>query len=251
MHIDLSERTALITGASGGIGRQTALALTRSGAHCVLMARQLDRLGEVAKEAPDDSMTLCPVDLLDEAQLNNALSSLDRHIDIIVHCAAPTFAYNKLHALSQEDTHQQFQVGIHSMTQICAKLLPEMMVKRWGRVVLVSSLSAQLSGRGAAHYNMVKAAQESLARSIALEYGRYRICANTLRLGPIDGPRLAQREQTYPGSRQKMLDKSPSKTLPTPEEVANVIAFFCSTYIAPVNGATLDVTASTHLNPMW
>ena len=88
-------------------------------------------------------------------------------------------------------------------------------------------------------------------RSVALEYGRYHICANTLRISPIDGARLGKRDEEYPGARQNMLSKAPLKRLPTPQEIANIIAFFCSEYIAPVNGATLDVSAASHLNVGW
>jgi len=194
MQIDLSQRTILLTGASGELGRKTAVELAKVGAHCILMARQVEALQKTAQQMPEGSASVLSVDLTDSQQIEGALEALPRHVDAIVHCAAPTFKYTKLHQLTEDDTEQQFQVGVHSMMQMCTKLLPEMMLKRWGRVVFASSLASLVSGRGAAHYNMVKSAQESLIRSIALEYGRYQICANALRLGPIDGERLSKRE---------------------------------------------------------
>ena len=116
---------------------------------------------------------------------------------------------------------------------------------------MIGSIGSRIGGRGASAYNMVKAGMESMGRSIAMEYGRSRVTANTLALGPIDGERLAEREAQYPGAREAMLKQSPSRRLPTPEEVARVIAWMGSAESAPINGATLDVTWGAHLSTAW
>lgn len=232
MKIDLTGRRALITGASRGVGRAVAIAIAEAGAECVAETQAL------------------PCDLASPEELDAMLDALP-HIDLFIHCASPSFDYTKLHELDAQQSTLQLQVGVHATTRICARLLPEMMLSRWGRVVITTSLASILGGRGAAPYNMVKAAQESLIRSIALEYGRYKICANALRLGPVDGERLAERDAIYPGARANLISKAPNKFLPTPGQIADVVTFFCSDQVAPINGATLDVSAAIHLNSAW
>lgn len=251
MKIDLSNKTVLITGASGDLGQATTRALSSLNARCLLVGRNQERLQSAVPSQAADKTFLYIADLNKPEQVLSMLERVEHHIDIVVHCAAPLFQYTKIHQLTQEQIDTQYQVGIQSLMQICAYVLPKMMFQGWGRIVCAGSLAGAISGKGSAHYSLIKAAQESYMRSIALEYGRYQICANTLRIGPLDGARLKKRDEEYPGSRQNMMNKVPTKKLPTPKEVADIIAFFCSSYIAPVNGATLDVSAAAHLNLGW
>ena len=241
----------LVTGASGDLGQATTKALSSVNARCLLVGRSIERLEKVVPADAKDKTHLYIADLNDSKQIASMLNALEHHVDIIVHCAAPLFQYTKIHQLTQEQIDVQYQVGIHSLMQVCRELLPKMMLQGWGRIVCAGSLAGAVSGKGSAPYSIVKAAQESYMRSIALEYGRYHICANTLRIGPLDGERLKRRDKEYPGARQKIMNKAPTKRLPTPTQVADIIAFFCSPYIAPVNGATLDVSSAAHLNLGW
>jgi len=251
LNIDLSNKTVLITGASGDLGQATTKALSNANARCLLVGRSEERLQQTIPKTAKDKTHLYIVDLTQPNQISSMLDTLEYHVDIVVHCAAPLFQYTKIHQLTQEQIDIQYQVGINSLMQICSILLPKMMFQGWGRIVCAGSLAGAVSGKGSAPYSLVKAAQESYMRSIALEYGRYHICANTLRIGPLDGARLKKRDEEYPGARQKMMNKVPTKRLPTPNQVADIIAFFCSSYIEPVNGATLDVSSAAHLNLGW
>lgn len=246
MHIDLTGKTALITGASRGVGRAAALALRASGARCVALARDAAALDALA--SADAGITALTADLRDHEGVNSALDVFNEPIDMFVHCAAPMFDYVKIDQLTDEATEAQLDVGLRAPLWLCQRLLPGMMTRRWGRIVLIGSIAASRGIVGSAHYNMVKAAQESLSRSIALEYGRHGVCANTLTLGPIDGERLAIREQEHPGARTRLIQDSPLKRLPTDAQVADIITFFCSDYAAPINGATLDITCAAHLS---
>ncbi len=240
-------RTALVTGASRGVGRAAAHALSARGVRCILVSRDEAGLRETASGCESPTRVM-PVDLGDRA----AVSAMDvGDVDILVHAAAPTFSYEKYHDVGFETLDHQMQVNVGAIGQIASAVLPGMMLRRWGRVVLVGSLGGQLGGRGAAAYNMAKAALESVGRTIAVEYGRYRVTANTLVLSPIDGERLAGREAEYPGAREAMLQLSPARRLPTPEEVAEVVAWMSSEGSAPINGATIDVSWGSHLNASW
>lgn len=250
MRVDLTGRTALITGASRGVGRAAALALSEAGASCILLARDAQALDEVVAACPGPARALV-ADLADPQAVADAITPEAPRVDLFVHAAAPWFPYEKLHQLSPATLERHLRVSAGSAAQISAALLPELMLKRWGRVVLISSLGGRLGGAGASAYNMGKAALESLARSIALEYGRYHICANVLCLGPVDGDRLARRDAEHPGARDALLARTPSRRLPTEAQVADLIVMFCSEQIAPVQGATLDVSAGTHLNTAW
>lgn len=249
MKIDLTGKTALITGASRGVGRAAAYALSAAGARCLLMARDNQALDELTAALPN--ARAISVDLSDASMLQGSLQAIEEHVDIFIHSASPMFPYTKLHELTPTTLQEQMSVNVYSAVALCEHLLPQMMLKRWGRVILVGSLGGRLGGQGAAAYNMAKASQESLARSIAIEYGRYHICANTLVLAPIDDERLSARDLKSPGARARMLERSPHRRLPTSAQVADLITFFASDYIAPVNGATLDVSCAIHLNAAW
>lgn len=247
----LSGQVALITGASGGVGRAVAIALSRMGVRCVLLSRDRDRLEETAARLSTPPAAIHALDLQNRDALDAAMTALcaaQPPPTLFIHGAAPMFTYQKLHQTALDVFSEQLAVNVESAAQICGHLLPEMMLQRRGRIVFLGSLGARVGFRGAAAYNLAKAAQESLVRSIALEYGRYRINANVLVLGPLDGARLASREQAHPGAREALLARSPARRLPTPSQVAEIVVFFCSPSAAPINGATLDVSYGAHLN---
>jgi NAD(P)-dependent dehydrogenase (short-subunit alcohol dehydrogenase family) len=242
----LDGKRALITGASRGVGRAVALALSARGAHCTLLARGADALAQTAAlcEGPADVLAL---DLSDP----DAVAAAPSDFDVFVHAASPMFEYQKLHAISGAELDAMLRVNVGAAAQICRGVLPHMMLGRWGRVVLIGSVGGRLAARGGSHYDLSKAALESLGRSIALEYARYHVTANTLVLGAIDGERLAERDAAYPGARKKALDRAPGRRLPTPAQVADVASWLCSDASSPVNGASIDVSCGAHLGNAW
>jgi len=246
---DLSGRVALVTGAARGVGQAVAIALSAAGADCVLLAREAGSLEQTTRRMARSPHTILGVDLCDGEALEAAMAALCATAppDIFVHCAAPMFTYEKIHAASAQVLDTQLQVNARAAFQVAQHLLPEMMLRRWGRVVLMGSLSARRGDRGAAAYSMSKAALGSLARSITLEYARYQVTANTLVLGPIDGERLRARDAESPGARQRALQHAPARRLPTPEQVAGIVTFLCSPPAAAINGASIDVSCGIHL----
>jgi NAD(P)-dependent dehydrogenase (short-subunit alcohol dehydrogenase family) len=245
-------QTVLITGASSGIGAELARSYAREGARLVLLARRRDRLEELAAEARAAGAAEVEVheaDVTCDGDVARAVAGLQsRGIGLdIVYANAGFGVAGMMQRLTIADYQRQLDTNVIGLLRTVYETLPGLRAAR-GRLVLIGSVAASRGIIGSAHYNMVKAAQESLSRSIALEYGRHGVCANTLTLGPIDGERLAMREQEHPGVRAKLIQESPLKRLPTDAQVADIITFFCSDYAAPINGATLDITCAAHLS---
>ena len=107
MKVELGNKTALITGATGDLGQATVRLFTKLGAHCLLLARNKDRLDALASELPKDLCTVLSVDLSRPEKISGMLDALNRHVDIIVHCAAPPFQYTKIHNTEDNDNDLQ------------------------------------------------------------------------------------------------------------------------------------------------
>ena len=249
MKIDLSGRTALITGASRGVGRACAAALAGAGARCLLLGRDVDALNTLA-DALEPRGVVLVADLADPAAVTAALAHC-LSADIFVHCAAVEPQFQKLHAMPDTALRDTFEVDVFAATRICQAVMPEMMARGWGRVALVGSLASRVGTRGTAAYAMAKAALETLGRSLTLEYGRYGIRANTVLLGPVDGERLARRDAAAEGARKRAVLGTATRALPTPAEVADVVTFLCSEQATAIAGASVEVTGGAHLNTRW
>ena len=128
--------------------------LSELNAQCLLVGRDKTRLQQTVPSHAKDKTHLYIADLNEPDQVSSMLNDLKHHVDIIVHCAAPLFQYTKIHQLTNEQIDTQYQVGIHSLMQICAFLLPKMMFQGWGRIVCAGSLAGAVSGKGSAPYSL-------------------------------------------------------------------------------------------------
>lgn len=224
---------ALVTGASSDLGHAIARRLAADGWSLTLTARDPDRLATLA-----DIGTIVPGDLTDPA----FRASLPLATGF-VHAASYRFEYQRFHLVRDADA--QRAIDYDAPLDLLTRLLPEMMAHRFGRVVLVSSLAAQLGGQGATLYGTHKAALEALVRGLAIEYGRFGVTANAVAPGFIATSRLAERTP----DTQRLANATALKRLATPDEVAHAVAFLMAA--SYVTGITLPVTGGLHLNTSW
>ena len=177
-------RTALITGASAGLGRAFANELGSSGTNLVLVARRLEKLETVARELRERhsvSVTCIPADLADpeaplriyEATLNQGLT-----IDYLINNAGsggPDLLNNR----DWSELRAYLELMMISVAQMCHLFVPGMKVRAWGRVINVSSVSARIPRAGGCNYGPSKAYLVALSEELSLTLGKHgiKVCA--------------------------------------------------------------------------
>jgi short-subunit dehydrogenase len=164
----LSGRLAVITGASSGIGRATALALAFNGATVCLVSRHLPALEKVAAEAGPDNCCRCyQADLAQEADVDRLGVELERdcpHIDIMIHNAG-AISLGDLAKQSAEDFDQQYRVNVRAPFALTQHLLPKLKARE-GQIVFVNSTAALKPGLKAGQYAATKASLRAFADSL-------------------------------------------------------------------------------------
>ena len=229
-------KAALITGASRGIGRATAVRLAGEGAAVYLAADGTpEELEEAAAECrrrnPSGAVTAVGIfDLAQvgaaEAMVRQAHAVLDR-IDILVNNAGVRLR-KPFGEFTQADYDFVMNVNLRSSFFACQAVLPIMRRQGGGRIINVASQMGSVTRKSIALYGMSKAALIHMTRSLAMECAAEGITANTVSPGPIETEYNSNRLRDDPKTRQQMTDDVPIGRFGTPEEVAEVIAFLAT-----------------------
>jgi len=262
-------RTALITGGARGIGRECALALAREGADLVL----LDRASKVPTtlyegSSPDDlarvqgevqalgrqALTI-RADVTKEAELrlaaSEALGRLGR-IDVLV-CSAGIFTWGRLWELSEEQWDETIDINLKGVWLTLKALLPHMIARRYGRIVVLSSTAGLRGWAGVSHYAASKHGLIGLVRSLALEVGEHgvtvnAVCPTRVPTDMVTYPDYYERE-CGPGATFDDLAAATRAELVLPTDfvpataIADAVAWLASEEAAYVTGTALAVDA--------
>ena len=217
----LSDRIALVTGASRGIGAATALALGKAGAHVVAVARTVGGLEELddAIRAAGGSATLVPLDVTDFeglGRLAGALSERYGRLDILVGNAAIGGPSSPLDHITLKDWDEVMKVNVTANWQLICAMDALLRRSDAGRAIFVTSGAAHNIHPYLGLYATSKAALEAVARTYATETERTAVRVNLFNPGPT---RTRMRTQVMPGEDPM--------TLPPPEDVAQQIVDLC------------------------
>jgi NAD(P)-dependent dehydrogenase (short-subunit alcohol dehydrogenase family) len=257
--LGLKDRTALVTGASQGIGRAVALRLAQEGVRVVLCARRESPLRELAAEieAAGGAALAVPCDATDHAApagvLRQALERFDR-IDILVNnvgLAAP----RKFLETSDEDWQTGLEINLLSAVRFTRACLPSMIDQRWGRIVNVSSITAKLVDPYQVVYGAGKAALVNFSKTISTAYAAEGICCNCV----LPGITRTEMVEANLASSAKRTGRSPEDLMarmlqkaPIPigriaesDEIADAIVFLLSSNAGWITGVTLPLDGGT------
>src|SRR6056297_357051 len=236
---DLTGKSALITGASGGIGAAIARALHGAGADVGLSGTRTAPLEALAGELGSRARVL-PCNLGDsdavEALPKQAISAMGS-LDIVVNNAGIT-RDQLFMRMSDEDWNEVLNVNLTSAMRLCRAAVRPMMKARWGRIVNIGSDVGSIGNPGQVNYSAAKAGLEGMTKSIAHEVATRGITANVVAPGFIATPMT---DKLTEDQKAALFAKIPAGRMGTPEEVAAAALYLSSPSAGYVTGTVLHV----------
>ena len=227
-------KTAVVTGGGSGIGRAVAERLSADGHHVATLDLK-----------PGDAPFSHAADVTDRAQVDTALAAVREQlgpISILVN-AAGLDGFKRFADLSFEAWQRVIDVNLNGVFHCVQAALPDMVEAGWGRIVNISSSSAQSGQAYMTHYVASKSAVNGLTKALALELGPAGITVNAVPPGFIDTPMLrrAESRELIGGTVEDHIARTPVRRVGRPEDIAAACAFLVSEEAGYITGQILGV----------
>jgi 3-oxoacyl-[acyl-carrier protein] reductase len=241
MRIDLTGKTALVTGASRGIGEAIARRLAETGAHVLLAARSVDRVNAIAAEL--GNATGVELDIAG-ADVRDRIGALlkERPIDILVNNAGIT-ADDLFIRMKPEAWTSVLRTNLDSAFHITQEVTKKMIRARWGRVINISSIVGLMGNPGQVNYAASKAALIGFTKALALEIGSRNVTVNAIAPGYIQ---TAMTDALDDAARTALVDRIALKRLGTPDDIAHAVVFLASEQASYITGTVLNVSGGLY-----
>jgi len=236
---DLTARTALVTGATGGIGGAVAKALHAQGATVAISGTRREVLDKLAGELSERAHVL-PCNLADTAEVEALVPAAEKtmgQLDILVANAGIT-RDNLFVQLRDEDWDEVINVNLTATFRLARAATKLMMRKRFGRIIAITSVVGVTGNPGQANYTASKAGLIGLIKTLGAEYARRNVTANCIAPGFIKTPMTDALNEKQ---REAILARVPAGRLGTPEDVAAAAVYLASNEAAYVTGQTIHI----------
>jgi 3-oxoacyl-[acyl-carrier protein] reductase len=270
--LGLKGRTCVVTGASRGIGAETARLLCAEGANVLLVARNEERLNDARKAAraaaeeaghagkkDGGRAEILGLDITDQSAGERMLASAIAHfghLDVLVNNAGAA-QWRQIDDVPEEDWYAQYELNVMAPLRAMRAVAPAMAERGWGRIVNVCSTAGKRPSAAMPEYSVAKAAELSLSRLFADRYAKSGVLVNAICPGPVASEMwmepggLLDQSQRMSGdaSREEALatagSKRPIGRLAESSEIASAIVFLCSERASYVAGAAWSVDGGT------
>ena len=248
MELHLKDRTALITGASSGIGNGIARSLAREGVRIAITARRPELLEQLAQEI-SDSGAVRPVVLAgdithaeDAARIVHSATQALGALDILVNNAGGSRPI-ATHGVD-EAWDEAFALNFTAARRLTELVLPSMRTRRWGRII---NISGSMEPRSLNAATAAKAALHLWAKGLSCDVAAEGITINTIPPGRINSEQILNRLHPTAESRQTFIEKNiPIGYFGEPEDIANMVTFLASPLARYITGAVIPVDGGMH-----
>ena len=241
----MTDRVALVTGASQGIGRACAKALASRGAHVVAGARQADKLAALVEEIRADggNADAVQLDVQDQASIDAVAASHGKSIDILVNNAGIT-GDGLAMRMRDDDWHRVLDTNLTGSFRCARAFMRNMVRKRWGRIVNVASVVALSGNPGQVNYVASKAGIIGLTKSLALELAARSVTVNAVAPGFVDTAMTGELDDE---ARARILSQVPLGRMGQLDEIAGAVCFLASEESGYITGHVLNVSGGLYM----
>jgi 3-oxoacyl-[acyl-carrier protein] reductase len=252
--LGIKGRTALVAGASAGIGKAIAMALSEEGAKVAILSRDKERITAAAKDivsktAGEVLSVVC--DVTNKKRIDAAIAKINSRfgvIDILV-CNAGGPPMRRFEQMADGDWDAAYNLNLKSTIRLCAAVIPAMKKQKWGRIINVTSIVAIQASETLILSSTMRPGVHGLTKSLSNEFAQFGITVNTICPGYTNTERLVELaavtakatgvkpNRVYDGWTQNI----PAGRLAKPEELGYLAAFLASEKAAYINGVALNI----------
>jgi len=241
---DLTDRVAVVVGATSGIGKSIALGLADAGAHVVPTGRRTDLVKAVVRDVEERGRRSLAVsaDVSDDGSIRALADAVIKQfgkVDILVNAAGITVRRPTVD-VSDTEWNRIIDTNLTGMLRACRAFGPHMIEQRYGRVINIGSLTSLVALQEVTAYGVSKAGVAALTKSLAIEWAPHRVCVNAILPGVF---RTALNEGLLDGTArgQELLMRTPMRRFGLPDELVGAAVFLASEAASFVTGHLLAV----------
>ena len=233
---EFENKVALITGASGAIGKDIAIALSKKGASIILCGTRQNTLEDIANNLKGPVKIICE-NIKNTENFNKALVNTNLKVDILINNAGIT-QDNLLVRMAENDIENVIDVNLTSLIKITKSLLKNMMKQKFGRIISISSVVGFTGNPGQTNYCASKSGIIGFTKSLALEVASRGITVNAIAPGFISSPMT---EKLNDFQRETVTSKIPAQRLGNPSDITNTVLFLANEQSSYITGNTVHV----------
>ena len=237
--LTLKNKNALITGASGAIGRSIAKKLSTLGANIIFTGTNKKKIDDLKKKLGPNSLGLT-ADLSKDEEIDNLYNEAIKRfksIDILVNNAGINRDALSIR-MKKEQWNEVININLSANFKLSQLVIKSMIKQKWGRIIGISSIIGLGGNIGQANYAASKAGMIALHKSLALEFVSRGITVNCIAPGFIESPMT---EALSDEQKEAMLKKIPVGSIGKPEDIANCVAFLTDEKASFITGSTINI----------
>ena len=244
----MTQRTALVTGGTGGIGSAIVRYLARQGHRVATNYRNAEKAEAWRKAMADDGIEVCMVsgDVSDPASSETMIQEIASQcgpVDILVNNAGIT-RDTTFHKMSYQQWTEVLNTNLNACFNVTRPVIEGMRARKWGRIVQISSINGQKGQYGQANYAAAKAGMHGFTISLAQENAKFGITVNTVSPGYVGTDMVMAVPEEV---REKIVAQIPVGRLGRPDEIAHAVAFFTGDQASWITGANLAINGGHYM----